>query len=356
MPTFPLVHGEAAFPVASQALKQACALFAAGAPLSRYSVKSQVPVGHFRLFLEAVKGNDIQITNENVSSLSQLCKEFGFQRLASKVSAFCGSPEHRIWVLEARLSEQEQKLQAHGCRISALEGRVSEQALRTDTQNQLAAEVEQLKVSSEEVKVKQTEQEQAIAALKALTAPRLESCVVSSFPPLFDEFRGKRFALLWRGSRDGFAAGDFHGRCDGRANTLTLILDTCGNIFGGFTPLTWESREWSGQLEDKDNRYGCDDSLKSFLFTLNNPHNISPRKFALKAEKKQYAIHRNSSRGPLFGAGHDIAVFGNCNANTDSWTSLGLAYTNDTGPYGNIVFTSSKNFQVREIEAYTFPQ
>jgi hypothetical protein len=43
--------------------------------------------------------------------------------------------------------------------------------------------------------------------------------------------------LQWRGSRDGFGAIDVHKRCDGRANTLTLILDTGGNVFGGFTPL-----------------------------------------------------------------------------------------------------------------------
>jgi hypothetical protein len=112
--------------------------------------------------------------------------------------------------------------------------------LAEEAQKQIAAEVEQLKVSSEEVKAKETEQERAIAALKASAGP-LDSRVVSSFPPLFDEFRGKRFVLLWRGSRDGFCAKDFHGRCDGHANTLTLILDMGGNVLGGFTPLQWES-------------------------------------------------------------------------------------------------------------------
>jgi hypothetical protein len=62
----------------------------------------------------------------------------------------------------------------------------------------------------------------------------LNSLILSSFPPLFGEFRPKRFVLLWHGSRDGFGAQDFHGRCDGRANTLMLILDTNQNIFGGF--------------------------------------------------------------------------------------------------------------------------
>jgi hypothetical protein len=57
------------------------------------------------------------------------------------------------------------------------------------------------------------------------------SLIVADFPALFAEFRGKCFALLWRGSRDGFRAADFHGRCDDHARTLALIQDTKGNIF-----------------------------------------------------------------------------------------------------------------------------
>jgi hypothetical protein len=81
------------------------------------------------------------------------------------------------------------------------------------------------------------------AAAPAVVAPpgRLESLIVGEYPPLFEEFRAKRFTLLWRGSRDGFTAGEFHRRCDGRANTLALITDTDGNVFGGFTPVEWDS-------------------------------------------------------------------------------------------------------------------
>jgi hypothetical protein len=57
------------------------------------------------------------------------------------------------------------------------------------------------------------------------------------FPPLFKELRVKRWALLWRGSRDGFTAREFHLHCDGCANTLTLIRDTNGNSFDGFMPV-----------------------------------------------------------------------------------------------------------------------
>jgi hypothetical protein len=58
------------------------------------------------------------------------------------------------------------------------------------------------------------------------TAPAgFASLIVVDFPALFTEFGGKRFTLLWRGSRDGFGARDFHRRCDGHARTLTLIQD-----------------------------------------------------------------------------------------------------------------------------------
>jgi hypothetical protein len=80
--------------------------------------------------------------------------------------------------------------------------------------------------------------------------PGFASLIVADFPALFAEFGGKRFTLLWRGSRDGFGARDFHGRCDGRAPTLTLIEDTGGSIFGGFTPVEWESRNHDKQASE----------------------------------------------------------------------------------------------------------
>jgi hypothetical protein len=87
-----------------------------------------------------------------------------------------------------------------------------------------------------------------------------------------------RFSLLWRGSRDGFAARDFHRRCDGRSPTLTVIRDTRGNVFGGFTGVAWGSPRTFSRLRGNP-------SVKSFLFTVNNPHNLAGRIFRLKSEK-----------------------------------------------------------------------
>jgi archaellum component FlaC len=179
-------------------------------------------------------------------------------------------------------------------------------------------------------------------ASKPSSAVRLfDSQIISDFPEIFAEFRGKCFKILWRGSRDGFTAREFHGRCDGHANTLTVILDTNGNIFGGFTPLKWESpTSWE---------YKRDEKLKSFLFTIKNPHNISPRRCLLKAEKKDQAIICSSISGPNF---NDIRVSDNCNTNTKSSTQLDYTYTKNTGRSGEEVLTGSQFFKVQEIEVF----
>jgi hypothetical protein len=177
----------------------------------------------------------------------------------------------------------------------------------------------------------------------------INSLIISAFPPLFEEFRAKCFNLLWRASRNGFTAKEFHRRCDGRANTLTLISDTDGNVFGGFTPVEWESG-----LACKG-----DDSLRSFLFTLRNPHGVPPRKFALRAERKHNAISLYFGYCAAFGdtvlAECDIAVSNNCNANRDSYTHFGTrwferVYANNSTFQD--LFTGGEHFRVKEIEVF----
>jgi hypothetical protein len=273
----------------------------------------------------------LELTNDNVAGLALLCAEFGFRAFAAKLSAFKGSPVFRPVPAsedaEARLriAALEERWLQRDHEIAELRSRIS----------RLEAEVLQLrgapKVSGE------------VSAPKgAPVSPspptvRLDSLIVSDFPDIFAEFRGKRISLLWRGSRDGFGVRDFHRCCDGHANTLTVILETDGNVFGGFTPMEWDS---SGGEK-------ADDSLRSFVFTLKNPHNIPARRFALKAEEKWRAIWCDSEWGPHF---VDIFVSDDCNANTDSWTELGTAYPNDTGLDGETVFRGWQWFQEKEIE------
>jgi hypothetical protein len=185
-------------------------------------------------------------------------------------------------------------------------------------------------------------------AAERIAHPPPDSRIISGIPEIFAEFRGKRFSLLWRGGRDGFEAQEFHRGCDWYANTLTVILDTEGNIFGGFTPVEWESRKPKSQYTTF-NCWKADGSQTSFLFTLKNPHNIPARRFALKAERKHHAIWCDSRWGPCFGG---IGVSDNCYASTRSHTFLDVAYTNDTGLDRYIVFTGWQFFQVKEIEVF----
>jgi hypothetical protein len=123
-----------------------------------------------------------------------------------------------------------------------------------------------------------------------------------------------------------------------------LIEDTQGNIFGGFTPVKWES-----PAEPPYNR--LDPSLKTFLFSLKNPHNFPAKKFQMKVEKKnERAIWCDPTYGPNF---WDIEIggvrFATC---TGSTAAFGSTYVNDTGLVGETVLAGSPRFTVKEIEIF----
>jgi hypothetical protein len=96
------------------------------------------------------------------------------------------------------------------------------------------------------------------------------------------------------------------------------------------------------------NLWSCcaDYNEKSFVFTLKNPHNIPAKRNAMKDIDD---LLNPFIDGPYF---DDIYVSDDCNANTDSRTSLGYRYINDTGLDGETVFTGSPNFKVKEIEIF----
>jgi hypothetical protein len=139
----------------------------------------------------------------------------------------------------------------------------------------------------------------------------------------------------------GFSNSDFHWRCDGISNTITIIQTTEDFIFGGFTPIAWDST--SG--------YKADTSGRSFLFSVKNPHNRDFGRIGLKDPR--YAIYCSSSTGPMFGNGYDIYVANGCNANTSSYTHLGCGYVNNTSINEYQVFTGKQHFTVKEIEVFT---
>jgi hypothetical protein len=167
-----------------------------------------------------------------------------------------------------------------------------------------------------------------------------ESTILSEIPQILKDFETKTWQLLYRGTRDGFAASTFHAKCDEQSNTLTIILTTAGYVFGGFTPIAWDS----------SSSYKPDDTGKSFLFSLTNPRNSEPKIFPIS--RASHSICCSASCGPRFGSGYDIYVADRCNENTNSYTNVGHSYKNDTGIANDQIFTGERGFQVKEIEVF----
>jgi hypothetical protein len=147
--------------------------------------------------------------------------------------------------------------------------------------------------------------------------------------------------LLYRGSADGFAGPNFHSKCDSQTNTITIILTTDGFIFGGFTPIAWDSnKSWKP-----------DNTGNSFVFSVKNPHNIKFKMFVVPNSPS--AIYCHGSYGPTDGHGHVIHVVNGCNANSISYTKLGGTYPNTTGIGATQIVTGQYNFMVKEIEVFS---
>jgi hypothetical protein len=170
----------------------------------------------------------------------------------------------------------------------------------------------------------------------------LYSQIVSELPSPLSTFSKNEMVLLYVGSRDGLDGASFHRCCDGKGRTITIVESDQGYIFGGYTPLAWDG---TGQ-------YKADTSLQSFIFTVRNPSNTAPRRFALKSNRAQYAIYCSPSYGPTFGAGQDFYVTFPGNGSASVSTNLGSSYNNDTGHPGNSFLAGNSSFLIKKLEVF----
>ena len=141
----------------------------------------------------------------------------------------------------------------------------------------------------------------------------------------------KKWRLQYKATRDGFGAQNFHSKCDGVSNTLTIIKSTKANIFGGFTEKAWNS---VGQ-------YIADP--EAFIFSLVNREN---RFFKLMCTNGANAIRCCSFSGPIFGEDHDIHIASDSNSNRNSYSHFGHTYKQ------NSKLAGSRNFQTLEIKVF----
>jgi len=153
-----------------------------------------------------------------------------------------------------------------------------------------------------------------------------------------------KWSLLYRGTRDGFGAQDLHSKCDGCANTLTILKAKESEfIFGGFTSVSWDSSDRSKS------------DPNAFIFSLTNNEN-KPLKIKIKSNQHRNAIFCNSDYGPTFGFGHDVYIDNNANTTMNSYSFLGSTYKHPKYGYdkdeAQTFLAGSKRFRLDEIEVY----
>ena len=158
---------------------------------------------------------------------------------------------------------------------------------------------------------------------------------------------GRKWSLLYQGSRDGFEATDFHSHCDYKRNTLTIVKSTSGNIFGGFTNAQWNPNE--------PRQFGN----IAFIFSLVNKEN-KPLLFEKTSNDRNCSIYSLNQRGPIFGGGYDIYISDSSNTNSSSYSNLGFSYTHPEYTNGSdrtkTILAGTHSFQVEEIEVFQMQQ
>jgi hypothetical protein len=151
---------------------------------------------------------------------------------------------------------------------------------------------------------------------------------------LLCDLKIKQENLLYRASKDGFGANNFHEKCDHKPNTLTIIKSENGNVFGGFTAQTWD-----GNARKYDNA--------PFLFSLIN-NDKKPVKMDF-ATNGHYSILCKSACGPTFGAGHDLHICDKSNEVANSFSNPNSFLAGKTQSF----LAGSHKFKVKEIEVYS---
>ncbi len=151
--------------------------------------------------------------------------------------------------------------------------------------------------------------------------------------------------LIYRGSRDGFGAENFHARCDHVPNTLLLVRSVSSWIFGGYSSVS------------RDQSYEIRSDPSAYLFSLTNRANKS-LKFT---GDSRATIYNNPWSGPIFGRdryeNQYLFISGNSNENMHSFAH----YAYDS-PFRNEqtldintkdLFDGGKHFKVSDVEVYS---
>ena len=133
---------------------------------------------------------------------------------------------------------------------------------------ELEEEIEELKRREEEKeeekekeKEEEKEDEKEIEIYNNLDSKNIEN--FEEFNLLYKRLKKNGeiidFKLLYRKSRDGIYAKDFHNKCDGISKTISIVKSNTGYKFGGYSSNKWSENFFTWVYDD----------YNSFVFSLN---------------------------------------------------------------------------------------
>ena len=141
------------------------------------------------------------------------------------------------------------------------------------------------------------------------------------------------YKLIYRGSRDGGLPKNFHEKCDGIKNTVTIIKTVKGLKFGGYINYKWDSNK--GWIDDDEN---C------FIFSLDLMKIYNPIK-----GKKKYLF--SGTCGPNFTEfGLKNNLFEKSSLNMHKKDMANKFFSDFTTDYE--INGGENEFQVDEIEVF----
>lgn len=151
----------------------------------------------------------------------------------------------------------------------------------------------------------------------------------------------QNWKLLYRATRDGFEAEDFHQKCDAHPKSLTIIKTTSGAVFGGFTENDWAQLQAEGHFKFDQN---------AFIFSLINKQN---EPLLVKCTEPARAIFCAENYGPIFGNWpHDIVIDSNSNLNYENYCNLSFSYKYHANGEDFFLAGNSCDFQTEDIEVF----
>ena len=161
---------------------------------------------------------------------------------------------------------------------------------------------------------------------------------------------GNEFELIYRGSRDGWYASDFHKNCDNKGKTLSIIHTDSNNVFGGYTSIPWTNGTDPNITYDTSSFYNYVKDCDAFLFLIRSKNNYKSEIFSVK--NANYAVEHSEKNMCIFGGGAEIEIKSQCNIDYRSYTNATSNYYNTPIDENFYLNAQERYFKVIEIEIY----